>query len=344
MLQTKWRFLWMLVTGVVIALVIREIAPLPSAFAKNTNYNVLLSFLQSTLITFAIWESTLWFDHWINKFIPWEKSFSLRFVTVMAGGMLICIAHFMLIGSFFNAYICPFPLLENENLFKLCLGIALNVSLMILLIEFGFQLFRKWKHSLVEIEKHKAETMQAKLASLQHQVNPHFLFNNMSVLTSLIYKDQDKAAEFVQQLSKVYRYLLDNSQNELVTLGEEIQFLNAYIYLLQIRYSPNLSIETTLEDRYLQRLIPPSSIQLLLENAIKHNEVSNEKKLHIHLHIENEKFVVTNSRSPKLSEEKTGGTGLKNIQKRYAFFTDIPVEITHNSTQFEVRIPLLELS
>jgi LytS/YehU family sensor histidine kinase len=220
--------------------------------------------------------------------------------------------------------------------------VAIAASILILMVEFGVQIFTKWKQSLVEIEQYKSQTMQAKLDNLKHQVNPHFLFNNMSVLTSLIYKDQDKAADFVQQLSKVYRYLLDQTSSELVCLEEEMKFLESYIYLLQIRYSPNLTIENKISANQLKRLIPPFSVQLLLENAIKHNEVSTEKPLLIELSIENEMLIVKNNKNPRISEEESSRKGLKNIQSRYAFFTDKPVEIVDLPRSFIVRIPLLQ--
>lgn len=342
MLQTKWRFLCMLLTGIVIGIVLHATLPLPEEFRAFTWWNFSCSIAESTIITFLTWESTLRFDHWVNGFLPWEKSFWRRFSLVMLGSITLCIIFFMAVGYLFNEYICKFPLLEDKNLFKICLIVALFASVLILITEFGVQIFSKWKQSLVEIERYKSQTMQAKLDNLKHQVNPHFLFNNMSVLTSLIYKDQDKAADFVQQLSKVYRYLLDQTSSELVCLEEEMKFLESYIYLLQIRYSPNLTIQNNIHSSQLKRLIPPFSVQLLLENAIKHNEVSTEKPLLIELTIENELLVVKNNKNPRISEEESSKKGLKNIQSRYAFFSDRPVEIVDLPTNFIVKIPLLQ--
>lgn len=341
MLKTKWRFLFMLVTGIVIGVILHMVLPHPPQFQNNKIENWCYAIAESTIITFLVWESTLWFDHWVNRFLPWEKSLLRRFLVVITGSFILCILSFLVIGYIFNYYICKFPLLEDKNLFSICLTVSLNVSLIILLAEFGIQIFSKWKSSLVELEQYKIETMQAKMENLKHQVNPHFLFNNMSVLTSLIYKDQDKAAEFVQQLSKVYRYLLDGSKSELVCLEEEMKFLESYIYLLQIRYSPNLTIENTIDPSQLKRLIPPFSVQLLLENAIKHNEVSTEKPLNIELRIADEYLIISNTKNPKIHEEESAKTGLKNIRSRYSFFTDRPVEVLDLPQSFVVKIPLL---
>lgn len=342
MLQTKWRFLFMLMTGTVIGIILHATLPVPEEFRAFSARNNFYSILQSVCITFLIWESTLRFDHWVSSFLPWEKSFWRRFFLVMLVSCVLCVIYFIGVGYIFNHYICGFPMLEDEHLFKICLIVALGASIMILVVEFGVQIFRKWKLSLVEIEQYKVQNMQAKMENLKHQINPHFLFNNMSVLTSLIYKDQDKAADFVQQLSKVYRYLLDSSKSELVCLEEEMKFLDSYIYLLQIRYSPNLIIEKDMGNSDLKRLIPPFSVQLLLENAIKHNEVSSERKLLIELSIENDFLVVKNNKNPRISDEESSGTGLKNIRSRYAFFTDRSIEVADFSGTFIVKIPLLK--
>jgi LytS/YehU family sensor histidine kinase len=262
----------------------------------------------------------------------------------MSGSIHICIASIITVGSFFDTYICQFPLVKDPNIFYICLGIALNVSIMILFFEFGIQIFRKWKQSLIEIEQHKALTAQAKLENLQHQVNPHFLFNNMSVLTSLIYKDQDKAVDFVNQLSKVYRYLLDNKNNELVSVEQELVFIESYAYLLNIRYSPNLTVKFNIPDTMLQHHLPPLSIQLLLENAIKHNVVSTASPLTIEITIEDEYLVVSNTKKLRKTKEDSSKTGIQNIRDRYHFFSSKAVIVEDTESSFIVKIPLLKTS
>lgn len=342
MLQSKWRFVWMFFTGIVISFVMRAILPLPPRFEIDSTRNILFSILQSIIITFLVWEGTLRFDHWVSKFWPWEKTFGKRFFLVMLGSMLICVASIMTVGAFFDTYICHFPLVKDPNIFYICLGIALNFSVMILFVEFGLQIFRKWKQSLVEIEQYKALTAQAKLENLQHQVNPHFLFNNMSVLTSLIYKDQDKAVDFVNQLSKVYRYLLDNKDNELVSVAQELAFIESYAYLLNIRYSPNLNVVLNIPDSSLQLHLPPLSVQLLLENAIKHNVVSTASPLTIEIRVEEEYLVVSNSKKLRKVTEESSKTGIQNIRDRYHFFSSKAVIVEDTETSFTVKIPLLK--
>ena len=341
MRHSKWRFLIMFLSGIVITIIIRNVLPLPPQFESNSLRNIFFSGLQSITITFIIWESSLRLDAFVGKFYTWETHLTRRFGLVFIGTILICISALISVGFFFDRFICPFPLVKDPNILRVSLIIALIISMMILVIEFGIQIFQKWRASLVQIESYKAETAQAKLESLQNQVNPHFLFNNMSVLSSLIYKDQDKAVDFVHQLSKVYRYLLDNQGRELVTLEREMEFIETYCSLLQIRYSPNLTVDIQISESFNSKLIPPLAVQLLVENCIKHNEISSAKPLKISISILDDELCVKNPIQRRHSTEKSSNSGLKNIRSRYAFFTEKKVCITCENEEFKVCLPLL---
>jgi LytS/YehU family sensor histidine kinase len=164
----------------------------------------------------------------------------------------------------------------------------------------------------------------------------------MSVLSSLVYKDQDKAVDFINQLSKVYRYLLDSGSCELTTLEDEMQFLQSYTYLLNIRYSPNIHFEIAVSEDALKTHIPPMSVQLLIENAIKHNEISSAAPLTISIRSEEMWLIVENNLQLRSTVENGSGTGLKNIRSRYQYFTDSEPEVTATETHFHVKIPLLK--
>jgi len=158
----------------------------------------------------------------------------------------------------------------------------------------------------------------------------------------LVYKDQDKAVAFINQLSKVYRYLLDNGNNELVSIREELLFIESYSYLLNIRFSPNLMIEIEPFDEQLEQLIPPLALQLLIENAIKHNEISSDSTLKIELFTEGDYLVVRNNIKPRLSKDESSNTGLKNIKARYSYFSEKEVMVHETAKHFEVKIPILK--
>ena len=150
-----------------------------------------------------------------------------------------------------------------------------------------------------------------------------------------------KAVEFINQLSKVYRYLLDNQNSELVTVEQELLFIRSYIFLLDIRFGHNLIIRTNIKKEDLSRVIPPMALQILIENAIKHNETSSEFPLSISVVSEEEKIIVTNNLQLRPQHEPGSQTGLQNIRARYQFFTALPVEVIQNPSSFIVKIPLL---
>jgi LytS/YehU family sensor histidine kinase len=157
----------------------------------------------------------------------------------------------------------------------------------------------------------------------------------------LVYKDQDKAVDFINQLSKVYRYLLDNRNSELVTLENELTFIKSYIYLLQIRFDTNIEFKIDVESEFMHKLIPPLSLQILIENAIKHNEISNEMPLTISINVFENQLMIVNNLQLRTNHEPSSKTGLQNIKDRYKHFTDRELEIIENEKSFIVKIPLL---
>lgn len=340
MRQKKSRFIYMFLVGFAISFVLHLIIPFPD---KGISYQ-LIGIGESILITILLWEGNLRLDRIIDHKLPWENHVMKRIIIQLTVSFTFGMVTLFLIMWAFNKYICSVEVAKTGKFFAVTSIIALLVSITVLTIEISCQFFRKWKHSLVELEKHKMETAQAKLENLKNQINPHFLFNNMSVLSSLVYKDQDKAVDFINQLSKVYRYLLDNKDNELVTVQEEMTFIESYCYLLNIRYSPNLHIEIRIDPELAWLYIPPLSLQLLLENAIKHNEISSDSPLRIELFTKDDYLVVRNNRTPRISAEASSNTGLKNIRARYSFFTEKTVDVFPEEHCFTVRIPLLSLS
>lgn len=222
----------------------------------------------------------------------------------------------------------------------LTIYLATLITIVISLFMHGRSFLISWKESALNAEKLKRESVTAKYESLKNQVNPHFLFNSLNALTSLVYEDRDKAAKFIKQLSDVYRYVLDTRDMEVVTIAEEIKFLESYLYLQQIRFGDNLKIHNELET--VTGNLPPLSLQMLVENAIKHNVISSEFPLTIHLFFKDNKIIVSNNLQIKRKlDEKSGGLGLDNIIKRYEFLSDRPVEILNANGSFEVRLPIL---
>jgi len=328
----------MFLLGVLVTLALNLFVPGRSL--EMTRY---YDFIVSITITVLVWEGNLRIDQWLNQRYPWLTHPAKRIV-VHLGLSVGYSAVIIIVGSFISSSFTDTMPMSGRDFFKvtsIILGVLVFMSVSLLTVEISTQFFRHWKNSLVEIEKYRSESLQAQLQNLKNQINPHFLFNNMSVLSSLVYKDQDKAVEFISQLSKVYRYLLDNQGSEVVTIEEELKFINSYIFLLNIRFDRSLVIETGIQSDDLQGLIPPMALQILIENAIKHNEASEEHPLTISISTFDHTIIVTNTLQPRTQHEPGSQTGLQNIRARYQFFTTRPVEVLNDTRQFIVKIPIL---
>ncbi len=196
----------------------------------------------------------------------------------------------------------------------------------------------------VESEKEQLQkiTIESQLHALQAQVQPHFLFNSLNTLSALTIKDSQKAEAFVMELSSVYRYLLHNSQHRLTTLREELDFIHSFLHLLETRFEDGLFYNIEVPPEYLSYQIPPLSLQVLIENAVKHNIFSEKDPLQLSIYVENEKLVVANTLRKKPKPAASAGFGLSNIIARYALLQKEEVEIIEDHAMFTVQLPLLK--
>jgi PAS domain S-box-containing protein len=193
-----------------------------------------------------------------------------------------------------------------------------------------------------QLLKLQKENLQSQFDMLKQQVNPHFLFNSLNVLTSLIKINPALAESFTEQLAKVYRYVLENKDKDLVPVKTEMEFLNAYVFLLNIRFMGKVKIDVEFDETKEERMLLPLSLQMLIENAIKHNTFSKKSPLHIRLYInENEYFVVENNMQTRETNFASTGVGLKNIKNRYNLLTDMECSFENTGTHFVAKIPLL---
>jgi LytS/YehU family sensor histidine kinase len=183
--------------------------------------------------------------------------------------------------------------------------------------------------------------MAYKYESLRNQINPHFLFNSLNVLSDLVYDDQATAVKFIQQMSDLFRYVLDSRDKELVPLKDELEFIRSFTFLLKTRFEDKLIIENDIQPNS-DDFIVPMTLQLLIENAVKHNEVSEAYPLRISMRKKGDYFEVENGVRPKNVGDDSKKTGLKNIIQQFAFFSDQPIEIIPTENSFLVRVPILK--
>lgn len=197
-----------------------------------------------------------------------------------------------------------------------------------------------WRDSEVRAAKLRTQMEKYRYESLRSQLNPHFLFNSFNVLGDLIYEDQDLAARFLQRLSKLYRYVLESREQEMVPLEKELEFVKAFSYLLEIRFENKLEVHFEVEIQENEWLVP-MSLQLLVENAVKHNEVSSLHPLKVEVGRENEWIYVRNVLRKRDVGDDSKGTGLKNLREQYQMYSNRPIQISQENGQFEVRLPIL---
>lgn len=219
---------------------------------------------------------------------------------------------------------------------------AIFCTIMIISIYESIFFMHQLRHSVEETEKLKREGLKAELNALKTQVNPHFLFNNLNTLASVIPEDPKLAVDFVQQLSKLYRHILEVKDEQSILLKDELDVMKAYAFLLQTRFGSNLDVVINVPEEKLNKRIVPLSLQILMENAIKHNIVSSDKPLKIEVAALNGRLVVSNNLQKRNQLNESTGIGLNNISNRYKLLGNGNVEVKESGSDFTVSIPLID--
>ena len=206
----------------------------------------------------------------------------------------------------------------------------------------GFYFFKQWKISLIQTEQLKRENIQSQLEALKNQIDPHFLFNSLNTMYSLIDPSPDKAKDYITKFSKIYRYVLNVKDKIVVQLSEEIDFVNSYYFLQKIRHEGNLTITVNVDAVKLNDFIPPLSLQTLVENAIKHNIISEKMPLKISITNNNDFVIVKNNLQIKESMNESTKIGLKNLTLRYEHVSEIAPKFYILLDENIAEIPLLK--
>jgi len=296
-------------------------------------------------LVFLVWESNLWLQKAIGRYS--EKKGRPHPLILHFLLSLVASSGIAVLPLIFLHWFAPFADDLSWSSIALSIGFTTRINLFLHCINAIIFFMEKYKRAQLEAEHLRVQNIEARFDALRNQINPHFLFNSLNVLSALVYKDPDSSARFIDQLSNVYRYLLFNQDQKLVSLKEELAFLKSYVYLLKIRFQTNLLVDISIEAPYLSRFIAPATLQMLIENAIKHNLVSKRDPLTIRIFSENgdgpAKVVVANNLQPKENKEPSAGVGLRNIRSRYEFLSgENAIEIVQDK-HFMVKIPLIEL-
>jgi two-component system LytT family sensor kinase len=288
-------------------------------------------------------------NEWVLRFYKnryGKKLFSTGNIIKYQISLFLATATTLLIGMYFMHFHMPEwlgcnwdydPLnrLINDYFKGIFVGIIFNVGY----VSVAFINYKRGA-DLVE-EKMKKENLMIKYESLRNQIDPHFLFNSFSVLNSLIKPNPDLATKFLNNLSDMYRYVLDNRDNNIIAIKEELKCLDSYITLMQIRHEGCIKAFINISDDVLEQNIPTMSLQMLVENAIKHNSFNEITPLNIQIFSHENYIEVRNNKNIRKNMKTSAGIGLENIKNRYNYYSEKKVEIFNNENEFIVRLPVL---
>jgi two-component system, LytTR family, sensor kinase len=296
--------------------------------------------LSSVIMTFIFWGISRQFGILLWKKFPWDKKPLVHILIVLAYILLFTAAIIVIIyfvnlvaeGRSENYW-------ESHRRFHLAI---LFVFILSVTVHEAIYLFFLWKKELTRSADLEKENIRSKFEALKNHVNPHFLFNSLGTLSSLINTDQEKATQYVNEFSKIYRYFLEVNSNDVVTLEEEFDFINSYIFLQQIRYGEGFSFANKIDVAYFKTYILPLTLQLLVENALKHNTTMPGSPLHIDVYVDEKKqnFFVQNNLQPR-KVENTTKTGLINLELRYLNFVGKAIKYRKDESNFIVEIPII---
>jgi two-component system LytT family sensor kinase len=330
---------WNLIIPVIIGLIITLLA-YPQGFLSVSI--MLFVLVYSLAIGIPSMKSFEFIEWELEKHIPWLSRPTLRFILTalletISGILILTIVNYLI-----------FIVIQRQNIeilysktyegLKYLVG---SVILSIILINLS-HFFKSWKQAAVNEERLKREKLSIEYEALKSQVNPHFLFNSLTALSSLIYKDPEKAETFIQEFSNVFRYVLESRDKEIVDLATEKKLIESISYMYSIRYEDSLHINMNLPDA-TDKYIIPMALQMLFENAIKHNTISAGNPLKVEITEENDYVVVKNNLQPKKTEIVSSKIGLENIKSRYKYLSDKEVVVEVSDESFIVKIPVLTI-
>lgn len=309
-------------------------------FANNFNF-----FYTLFILLFIFWVVSK-VNAKIDEWISWKKQPIVRFAIQITTNITLSIFIFLFFRLISILLINISFLSENYGYtsftdIQTILYIVIIYMVLFVFIDLSIFLLNQWRLSLADLESFKKENVEFKLNMLRSQINPHFLFNSLNTLSSLIYENQDQASKYTKKLSAIYRNILELKDTETFTLSEELNALNQYFDLLKIRFGNALNLEIKCSEEIKQTLIPPLTLQLLVENCIKHNIVSEKKPLKITISTNDFFVVVQNNFQPKTAISDSTEIGLKNIKSRYQYLTSAPIMVEQTENLFTVKLPII---
>lgn len=311
-------------------------------FESSRDFFISFGFYQ--LYAFVLGFSNMYYFDYLEK-QTWNSTNGLsikRLVIGIVGSIVITLIGLVILRMLTAVYISNLSFqdfIANESYRNYSFGLWITLSIVITFHAFYF--FARLQQEKVKEQQVIAGTASAKFDALKNQLDPHFLFNSLNVLTSLIEENPDNAQKFTTALSKIYRYVLEQKNKDLISVDEELAFAKTYMSLLKMRFEDSIIFEIPEQATNPESKVVPLSLQLLLENAVKHNMVTTRQPLYIKIYEDRGNLVVENNLQPKQIVKKSSGVGLENIKQRYALLTQKKVTINQEAQRFAVAIPML---
>jgi len=307
-----------------------EVGDLSTSILYNFYYGISLSLVNG------------YFFDYLSKIVPWDTHPRKRAYLGIFGSIAVTMGTLILLNLILWVYIRGYDYsvlwnISNRGFYITALVITIIVSTTIHAISFFKEIQREKQIS----QKLRQDKLASELSALRSHVDPHFLFNSFNVLSGLIDEDSEKAQDFLAGLSKIYRYILEQRNDATSSVEDELDFAKKYLDLQQMRFENSINVETNISSGVMDRKIPSLSLQLLLENAIKHNGFSDESPLKINIFDDNDELVVSNTVRKRKNISDTSGMGLQNINDRYSLLKKKQITIDSSNSLFTVKLPLI---
>jgi len=313
-------------------------------FFESLLFNSIFSIIITLIISWAIL-STL---YWLNKRVPWTDNILKRLLAEILTTFPIALLLGYIIGNILF-YVNPYHNQTYSNFIFNFLIISAVMNFVLVAISDWFYFFNRWKDSLVENQKIltdnailEKENIESQYEVLKNQINPHFLFNSLNVLSSLVHTNPDKAEDFIDEFAELYRYILDQNIKDIVPLYEEIKISKSYVFLQEIRFEKAVECHFNFEAKdMVEYYIFPLAAQTLLENALKHNTATLELPLKIEISIHENHLIVSNNLQVRAHKSISTGIGISNLTMRYKHFNLIPI-FEKTETHYNCYLPLMK--
>lgn len=337
-LKTQWREFIIRFSSITVIAVISIF--LDMGYPDNGTL-FLKEFLVSFIRTAMIWNgSMLIIQYAVNKYSMFAETVKIivfqvvvlsAFVLAVESLEILAVEHYLKI---------PMTVSEKVSL----IAVSILITFLISSIYASVAFFIQWKENLLRTQALEKATLEARYDTLRNQVNPHFLFNSLNTLLMLV-DDNPVASKYVESISEIMRYMLQSRDKEVVLLRDELKIARDYIFIQQSRFGDKLVVDFDVSENYYHYAVPPLALQMLLENAIKHNVVSKEDPLFVNVYVNDGKYIVIeNTVKTKIDKDPSTGVGLENIQNRYRYLAGKEIVVKQETGMFVVMLPLFEKS